>query len=244
MKNRVGKEERRLQSVLLIVFTMRLFFLLPDQNILANTYKGERIVYGIAPMGRAEYNDLGEVDLDGQRFGCVTFRTQAMGFDDTEKIYIDEQSRLPIKVERDVLWWLDKEFLVEWYDQKNFELSISKFKSKKMVKQYVFKEDGSIQNAILLPFYLRTIHNPNIGWEIKARLPEEFIIRLESFDEVKVPAGKFMTYHFTSIPDKFEVWISKDNLRLPVKIKGLGVFNYMLVMTGHFLEKPQPKEIK
>lgn len=134
-----------------------------EKSVLANEYRGEKIVYGITPMGRAEYNDLGQVDIDGQKMDCVTFRTQAMGLDDTETIYIDKQSHLPIKIKRDVSMWLGKEHLVELYDQKNFGLIINKFKNKKKIKQYVFKKDGPIQNAILLPFYLRTIGNLDVG---------------------------------------------------------------------------------
>lgn len=218
---------------------MCLFLFWEQQDVGADGHVGERIVYGISPVGRAEYNDLGEVNIDGQKLDCVTFRAQAMGFDDTERIYSDKQSHLPVKVERDVSKWLGKEYLVEEYDQKNFVLTIDKFKNKKKVKQYVFKKDGPIHNAILLPFYLRTVDNLDIGWEIKARVPEEFTIRLESFEEITIPAGKFMTYHFTSTPSKFEIWISKDDLRLPIKIKGLGGINYTMVMKKYFL--PQTK---
>ena len=227
----VIKKRRKSKGILLIFFIMVLCFSWPDGNVLADDgYRGERIVYGITPMGRAEYNDLGDY---------VIFKTQAMGLNDTEKIYIDKQSHLPVKVERDVSLWLGKEHLVERYDQKNFVLTIEKFKNKKRIKQYVFKKDGPIQNTILMPFYLRTIDNPDIGWEIKARFPQEFIIRLKSFEEVTVPAGKFMTYHFTSTPSKFEIWITKDALRIPIKIKGLGGLGYTLVMKERCIKCPK-----
>ena len=108
----------------------------------------------------------------------------------------------------------------------------------------MFKKNGPIQNAILLPFYLRSIDNPKIGWEIKARVPEEFTIRLESFEEIVTPAGKFMTYHFTSSPKKFEIWISKDDYRLPIKIKGFGGMGYTMVVKTHFLPKAQAKAVQ
>jgi hypothetical protein len=212
-----------------------LFFSSGEKSVTAGEYTGEKIIYNIAPVGRAEYNDLGEVDVDGQRLNCVTFRTQVMGFDDTETIYSDPQTHLPMRVDRDVKKWMGRERLVEWYDQKSFELAIDKFKNNKKVKHYAFKSDAPIQNAILLPFYLRTVDDLQIGWEIKVNIPEEFTIRLASFEEVKVPAGKFMAYHFTSTPDKFEIWISKDDLRLPIKIKGLGSMDYAMLMKKHSL---------
>lgn len=238
----IVKTRRKLKGVLLIVFTMVLAFSLTDTSVLADGYKGERIVYGVMPFGRCEYNNLGEVTIDGQEMNWVTFRTQAMGLNDTERVYIDKQSYLPVKAERDVSLWLGKESLVERYDQKNFILTIDKFKNKKMVKQYMFKMNGPIQNAIILPFNLRMIDNPEIGWEIKVRFPDEFVIRLKSFEEVSVPGGKFIAYHFTSTPNKFEIWISKDDLRLPIKIRGLGFFGYTLVMKEHFLPQTQSKK--
>jgi hypothetical protein len=47
---------------------------------------------------------------------------------------------------------------------------------------------------------------------------------------VAVPAGKFRAYHFTSAPHKFEIWITADELRLPVKIEGAGGYPYTLMM--------------
>jgi len=208
-----------------------------QEDVPVDGFKGEKIIYAISPVGRAEYNDLGEVVIDGKKFDCVTFRVQVMGFDDTERIYIDKQSRLPVRVERDVSTWLGRQYLVEQYDRKNFQLTIDKYKNKRKIKQYVIKKDGPIHSPVLLPFYLRTIGDLNIGWAIKARFPEEFVIRLESFDDVTTPTGKYKAYHFTSTPSKFEIWISKDDLHLPIKVKVLGGFGYTLVMKKHLLPR-------
>jgi len=240
----IVKNKMRAKPILLMVFTIVLSFSLPDVCVLADGYKGERIVYGVMPLGRCEYNNLGEVNIAGQKLPSVTFRTRAMGLNDMEKVYIDKKTHLPLKVERDVSLWFGHESLVERYDQGNFILTIDKFKNKKMVKRFVFKMDVPIQNAILLPFYLRQIDNPEIGWEIKVRLPDEFLIRLKSIEEVSVPAGKFMAYHFTSAPSKFEIWISKDDLRLPIKIKGLGFLGYTLVMKEHHLPQTRTNEVQ
>lgn len=214
--------------------------------VMAGSYAGEKIIYGITPFGRAEYNDLGQVDMDGQRVNCVTFRTQAMGFDDTETIYSDPQSHLPLKVERDISDWLGHEYLVEIYDQTSFKLTIDKFtaKGKRKVKTYRFESDGTIYNAILLPFYLRQVKDLDIGWEMKVRLPDEFTVRLDAEVEVRIPAGKFMTYHFVSVPHKFEVWVTKDALRLPIRIKGLGGVTYTMVMKKHSLPDTAAEGIK
>lgn len=196
----------------------------------AQDYKGEQIIYSINPVGRAEYNDMGIVELEGKKVNLSTFRTRVMGFDDTEKIYTDPVSFLPVRVERDISMWLDKEYIIEKYDQKNFRLVVNKFKGKKNVQEYIFKEKGPIYNAIMLGFYLRRITNLNPGWSLEVRFPNTFTIKLAAIEEINVPAGTFKAYHFTSEPAKFEIWVSADQLRIPLKIKGQDNFSYTMLM--------------
>jgi hypothetical protein len=218
-----------------IFFVILLVFFFLREGRCASEYSGERIVYQITPFGRAEYNDVGVVELDGQKVDLVTFKTQVLGFKDTEKIYSAPGDLSPLRVERDVTRWLGKEYLVETYDAKTFTLTIEKFKGNKKIKEYVFKQDGPIYNAILLFFYLRQVPEMEIGWTFEARIPEKFQMRLHSIEEIEVPAGKFMAYHFKAIPNKLELWISTDSTRTPLKIKGRGSFRYTLLMQEHDL---------
>ena len=206
---------------------------LSSERLEAYDYKGEKVVYAIDPLGRAEYRDLGQVMVNGRKLNLVTFRTQVMGFDDTEKIYTDPGTLLPVRVERYITKWFGSEYLVEDYDQKKFVLTITKFINKKQVKGYLFKPDGPISNAVFLPFYLRTIPQIGPGWSLEVRFPDKFKVELVAIEEIQVPAGKFMAYHFTSTPHKFDIWISKDNLRVPLKIKGAQGLGYTLSMKEH-----------
>ncbi|MDP2940718.1 MAG: hypothetical protein Q8N85_00465 [Candidatus Omnitrophota bacterium] len=190
----------------------------------------EKIIYDILPAGRAEFSDFGTVRFDGRAFDLVTFRTEVLGFDDLEKIYYDSKTYLPLRVERDISWFGKENLIEEYFPEENL-LITRKFKNNKKVKEYVFKEDGPIHNAILLPFSLRKIEELKLGWSTEIRLPDKFKVTLVSLEEVEVPAGKFMAYHFTSAPRKFEIWISKESPRIPVKIKGLGGLGYTMAMT-------------
>ena len=70
-----------------------------------------------------------------------------------------------------------------------------------------------------------------MGWTFIAELPtQQFKIELIAIEDVNVPAGTFKCYHFTSVPKKFEIWVTTDERRIPVKIKGMGNFGYILVM--------------
>lgn len=200
-------------------------------------FTGESIQYGVQPIGKAEYKDLGVVDFEGKKVNLVIFKTKVLVVSDTEKIYSDPENFLPYKIERAISGFLSKEYITEEYDQKNFTVTIRKFKGKKLVKEQIIKANVPIHNAITLPFYLRRLPSLEIGWHFTARIPSsaEFKLELVSIDEITVPAGKFQTYHFKSIPDKFEIWISKNTPRVPVKIQGKGSFNYVLLMKKYSL---------
>jgi hypothetical protein len=211
-------------------FRVFLIFALFTGFAAAGEKSTEKIVYAVSPVGKSTYNDFGVMKQDGRDVRLATFRTQAMGFDDTERITSDPDTSLPIRVERNISMWLKKEYIVEEYDQKAFRLTIKKYSGKKLVQTLTFQEKGPIYNAVLLPFFLRREPDIEVGWKKTIRIPGTFEVRLSSIDEVSVKAGKFKAYHFTSEPNKFEIWITCDEARVPVKISGRGGLGYAMEM--------------
>jgi len=197
----------------------------------AAVFQGEKIIYAISPVGKSEYNDLGLVDYRGKKCWLVTFHTRLTGFNDLEKIYADPQTGLPLTVERYIRWPLSEEFLIEEYSPQTNSLIIRQFLKNKLANEYKYKSDGPYHNAILLPFYLRQLDNINIGWSMVVRLPDVFTVTLDKIEDIKVNGNKITAYHFTSTPHKFEIWVSKDQYRLPVIIKGMA--GYSMLMQSH-----------
>lgn len=197
----------------------------------------ETIFYNISPFGTSEYVDFGLVDLNGKKANFVTFKTSLFGFDDLERIYSDPEDNLPLRVERDITFLFSKEYIVENYYSQVGKLLIEKFKEGKLVEEFSFQAQGPIHNAIILPFSLRKVPDLDIGWNFVLRLPDEFKVNLVSIEEVRVPAGTFKAFHFTSVPEKFEIWITNDVERIPVKIKGTGGLGYTLSMTKRIIKK-------
>jgi hypothetical protein len=226
-------------SIIVIIAVIVLSLFINDNSLRAGTdtqdYTGENIQYLISPLGRSEYHNLGLVDLKGVKVNLVIFKTKVLLFEDTEKIYSDPESLLPLRIERSISKFWGKEYITEEYDQKGFTVVMRKFKGKKLVKKQITKAQGPIHNAITLPFYLRGLPNLKIGWNFVARIPEEFKLELVSIDKISVPAGKFQAYHFKSIPNKFEIWINQDDPRVPLKIQGKGIFDYALLMKKYLL---------
>jgi hypothetical protein len=203
-------------------------------KVFAAVAKGEKIVYAISPVGRAEYNDMGLVDYKGKKLWLVTFFTKIPGFRDLEKIYADPETGLPLIVERYIDWPFSKEFLIEEYDPQNNSQVTRQFLKGKLTNEYKYKANGPYHNAILLPFFLRGAKDLNIGWSMVVRVPEEFVVTLQNVEDVRVNDKKIASYHFTSKPDKFEIWISKDKELLPVVIKGTA--GYSMFMQSHSLQ--------
>jgi hypothetical protein len=195
----------------------------------------ETIIYELSPLGVSEYQDLGLVEFEGKKLNLAIFKTHIFGFKDTEKIYSNPSTNLPVRVERDVELWKHAEFLTEEYIPGKNRLIITKYEEGKKTDQIIFNGKGPIHNAILIPFSLRKIPNLDVGWSLDIRLPDEFTVKLVAIEDLVVPAGKFKTYHFTSMPNRFEIWITADSLKLPVKIKGVGAFGYTLAMKKHIL---------
>ena len=194
----------------------------------------EKIIYvvrfGNIYLGQAKFHYAAQEELYGRLVDIVTFQTNLARFVDLEKIYADPENFLPLRIERDVSTWPVPEKIIENYNQKNFTLAITKYKGKRQ-EQFFIKNDSPIHNAILLPFYVRSIPLLDVGWSTVINLPKErFEVSLTSIEEVNVPAGKFKSYHFESKPKKFEIWLSADKRRIPVKIKGLGKLGYTLFM--------------
>ena len=213
---------------------------LPPENILAK-HIGEKIIYtvklGNVSMGKAVFRHLPMAQLEGKPVYLMTLETRLFKFYDLERIYSDPQSFLPIRIERQISNWPLSERITESYDQRAFTLVISKNEGKNIPKQLIQK-DRPIHNSVIFPFYLRTLDNPETGWSMTANLPtQKFEIKFDGIEKISLPAGDFKAYHFRSSPDKFEVWISADEKRIPLRIKSSGALGYTLVFKEYSMEK-------
>jgi len=195
---------------------------------------GEKITYdvilGKLSLGKAYFERLADTDKEGRKLNLIVFETRLASFKDKEVIYSDPATFLPAEIYRDINKMLGSERISEVYDQDKFTLSITKDAAGKVQKTLI-KKDGPIQNAVLLPFYVRRIADLRVGSILRANLPKcQFIIKLVRVEGIRVPAGDFQAYYFESQPAQFKIWISADTDRIPLKIQGTGVFGYTMVM--------------
>jgi hypothetical protein len=203
---------------------------------------GEKTTYDIrlykVRLGSAVLTCLPSREVNGNILDQFVLETELAHFKDIERIYSEPQTYLPVRIERYILNWLSEERITEEYDQKNFTVSITKYKGGRSRKLYI-KKDQPLHNAILLPQYIRSLRNFDAQKVIVANLPtRKFQIRLLKVEDVKVPAGTFRAYHFVSSPRQIEIWISADAERIPVKIQGIGSFGYLMVLKEYVKAKP------
>src|SRR3989338_1447566 len=197
---------------------------------------GERIVYDVrltrVSLGRAVFSHLPRTELDGKQVSFMNFQTKLARFNDLEKIYSDPDTHLPLKVERSISNWPFSEKISEYYDQKKFILTIIKDGK---TSQTVIKKDAPIHNAVMLPFYVRGIATLEPGWTMSINLPnQKFQIKLAGTENISLSGKTFYAYRFESEPKRFEIWISTDEQRIPLKIKGTGSLGYTLIMKEYF----------
>ncbi len=195
---------------------------------------GEKMIYdvrmGKITLGKSTFIHCNRVELDGKKVHLMIFETKLARFIDTERIYVDPETLLPVQVERDILNFFTREKIIEKYNAKEFTVNISKKWGGKNENQ-VIKKDGPIHNAILLPHFVRRAAKLDIGSILIANLPtSRYELKLVSIEGLTVPAGTFKTYHFESTPKKIEIWISADNRKIPVKIQTSAAFGYVMVL--------------
>jgi len=188
------------------------------------------VMLGRVRVGSAVFEYAARTELDGVPADLFTFYTRAARFIDSERIFSDPATSLPLRVERDISAWAKKEKIIERYDQQAFSLTVEKHAGGRQSNQS-FKKQSAIHNAILLPLVVRRMHQMPAGWSFKANLPtQEFTITFAGTEKLVLPTGSYTASRFTSTPERFEIWISADRDKIPLKIKGTSGPGYTLVM--------------
>ena len=207
-----------------------------DKKDLALPFQeGEKLTYEVRynglKVGRSILTFNGEKDLDGKSTYHITFFTNIPSLKDTEEIYADKDTFLPIEVRRKIKKKIGfSNSVVEKYDQKKFKVDISS-KSKLRSKKFSIQRHAPIHNAILLSYYYRVKESFDENERIKVTLPTmDFEVMFKGLEAIKIPLGEYEAYAFTSDPPKFKLWLSADKKRIPLKIKNPGTLGYSLIL--------------
>ncbi len=184
-------------------------------------YKGFKI-------GQAKMVLYSDMDLEGKDTILITFETDTAFFDDTERVFIQKDTLLPIRVERDISQFGRRYSIREDYDQLNFTVKVHK-EGEDVV---TINKKQNIHNPISAIYYVRRLERFEKGGAIPLIFPLiELKTNLENIENINLPKGKFSALLFKSIPDRFSFWLSNDERRLPLKLEVQGAFGYSALMT-------------
>ncbi|MFC1624011.1 DUF3108 domain-containing protein [Candidatus Omnitrophota bacterium] len=197
--------------------------------------KGETLTYEVrykkVKIGKSILTFHGEVALGDKKVYHVTFFTKIPAFKDTEDLYAEKGTFVPIEVHRSIkkrIGFNDR--IEEKYDQENFRVDI-KSKSKLRTKSFSIEKDSKIHNAILLTYYCRTIENFEENNPFNVTLPTlDFEVIYGGQDTIETALGEQLAHVFTSDPPKFKLWLSADERRIPLRVENPSTLGYALVI--------------
>jgi hypothetical protein len=173
--------------------------------------------------GFIKWKYLGREEINGQSLEVlsVSSDTKIMAFFDltsSERVYLDSENYLPVKVERDILLFGNKELIVEKYDQQTGKVNIVRTNKKVTEEQLI--QDKPIHNILaLLYFFPDNIPFEKGKW-LNYNLPTQKIrIKMVRERLLKTPYGEEETYFLLGRGAKrLSLWLDKEN-RLPLRLE-------------------------
>jgi hypothetical protein len=136
-----------------------------------------------------------------------------------EKVYVDVNMRLPIKVERKVKFLGRQEIISEEYNQKEGWLKLTQTKGK-TTEEKLIKVNPPIHNVIILYFlYPLDLRDEAIGKTYEFNLPTRKInIKLKEARRISTDKEIEEFYILEGSPRRFEAWLKKGE-RLPLRVE-------------------------
>lgn len=221
----------KLKSLLVFLF----FLILPpslysDEGLAKRFDVSEKIRYNIAfngiPSGHIYWRYLGKDLVDNQEVEVISIEAHTeilrlLNLVSFEKIYLDAQTSLPVKVERDVTLFGRKELIKESYDQEKGKVMIVREKDGKEIEEEVYRQDTPIHNILeLLYFFPKDIDlKEKRGEWMVFNLPNQQVqIRFNSKRDVAVSGQRHEAYFLEGKgARRFNLWLSQEK-RLPLRL--------------------------
>ncbi len=191
-------------------------------------FKDEKIPYQVrfngVKVGKIEFEYKGreKIGKDLQDILVVSSCVRILGLfeiESREKVYVDVNTHLPLKVEREVKFLGRQESILEEYNQKEGWLKLTQTKGKTTEERSI-KVNLPIHNILILYFlYPLDLKDETIGKTYEFNLPTRKIsIKLKEARRISTPKGIEEFYIWEGAPRRFEVWLKKTE-RLPLRVE-------------------------
>ena len=187
----------------------------------------EKLTYSVyfngIPSGYIEWKYLGRQEVDGITVDVLSVNSDTnifnlLNLDSKEKVFLDSKTCLPVKVERDIVFFGKKEIIEETYDQEKGQIKIKRSSSKEPEDELM--QDIPIHNILELLYFFPQDVALEAGKWMTFNLPTQKIkIKMVKERVLKVNGVNRDTYFLTGRGAKrFSLWLDKEE-KMPLRLE-------------------------
>lgn len=183
------------------------------------TYK---VYCNAIPSGYITWEYQGRQEINGVAVDALYMNSDAdiikiIDIKGKEKIFLDVQTHLPFKVERDLMVFGKKEFIEEWYEQETGSVRVSN-----NGKETMYTPGAPVYNILALMYFFPVSLEAEKGREYSFNLPTQKVhITFHREGVLKTSAGNKEVWLLVGKGAKrFNVWMDKVD-HLPVRLEFL-----------------------
>ena len=208
------------------------------EDIEARFQNKDKLVYSVyfngIPSGYIEWEYLGRQEIDGITVDVLSVNSDTNIFnlfdlDSKEKVFLDSKTSLPVKVERDIVFFGKKEIIVETYDQEKGQIKIKRSSSKGSGD--VLRQDTPIHNILELLYFFPQDVALEAGKWMTFNLPTQKIrIKMVKERVLKVNGVNQDTYFLIGRGAKrFSLWLDKEG-KMPLRLEFISLVGKVTVV--------------
>lgn len=190
--------------------------------------EGEKVFYQVrfngVKVGKIEFEYQGRQKIGGklQDVVVVISDVKILGLfeiEGKEKIYVDTDTHLVLRVEREVEFLGKQESIIEEYNQKEGWVKITQ-KKDKITQSRLIRQNPPIHNVIVLYFlYPLDLQDKTIGKTFEFNLPlRKISIKLRGLRKITTDEGAKEVYLLEGLPQRFKIWLEREK-RLPLRLE-------------------------
>ncbi|HSV43428.1 MAG TPA: hypothetical protein VLJ10_02645 [Candidatus Bathyarchaeia archaeon] len=210
-----------------------------------SVFPQEKIIYTIKKFGmsagQATLVYHGLIEEQGKALIKIVFTSDGFNFYDQEIIYADPGTLLPVRVERDLNIFGNKERIVENYYPQDHKVDIIKYKEEKVVDTVTFHNDQPIDNLYCFIYRYRSGGVFESGERFKMNLPTKTVaLEIVKKTTITVAREKREAWLMQSDPKEYNVWFGADEQHTPLRIEGAaGLAKTVMIFEKHEIGKIQ-----
>ena len=208
------------------------------ENIEARFQNKDKLVYSVffngVLSGYIEWEYRGRQKVDGVTVDVLSVNSDTNIFnllelDSKERVFLDSQTSLPIKVERDIVFFGKKEIIEETYDQERGEIKIKRKNSKE--PEEMLTQDTPIHNILeLLYFFPQDVALEPDQWMIFNLPTQKIRIKMVKERVLKMNGIDWDTYFLVGRGAKrFSLWLDKEE-KMPLRLEFISLAGKITVV--------------